>query len=269
MDAVIDRATLDAFVDGALTPEEAARVVMHLADAPAAQAHVDATMELNALLAEAFGAPLAMPAPKHILAALEGSGRKRISDPIGLRARGRGALRRATGGAAPYTFGAAAAAAAMALGVWLWPQGPAGTPENLRLAGPVPAGTSLYEALETRGSGLAIQGERGTEIAVIATYLDSDRRPCREFEVLQRSEGTAAAGVACRDRASEWVVAFAASRPLQAPAPSSDATPDTAAYIPAAGVTDAAVSGALDALGAGPALVPEAEERLIANAWRP
>ncbi len=263
MDAMIDDAMLDAFVDGALTPEEAARVVMHLADAPAAQAHVDATMEMNALLAAAYDAPMAAPVPAGIRAALE----RRAVRPAARPGRTAG-WRRGGRGAAPYLGGAVAAAAVFALAVWVWPEPPAGTPESLRLAGPVPAGSSLFEALEMHGSGMVLQGERGTEIAVIATYLDAELRPCREFEVLQRSADTATAGIACRDAASEWIVAFAASRPLGGLAvPEAEA--GAGEYVPAGGVTDAAVSGALDALGAGPALVPDAERRLIDEAWLP
>ena len=47
----IDRTRLAAFVDGELSPEEAAAVVMHLADHPADQAYVDDLFAANAALA--------------------------------------------------------------------------------------------------------------------------------------------------------------------------------------------------------------------------
>ncbi len=47
---------LAAFVDGELSPEEAAEVVMHLADHPADQTYVDDLFAANAALAEAFSA---------------------------------------------------------------------------------------------------------------------------------------------------------------------------------------------------------------------
>ncbi|PJN94791.1 hypothetical protein CNY89_12380 [Amaricoccus sp. HAR-UPW-R2A-40] len=73
MDAVMDHETLAAFVDGALSPEDSAGVVMHLADHPLDAAHVDALMELNALLGEAYAAPLHEPAPEPIVAAILGT----------------------------------------------------------------------------------------------------------------------------------------------------------------------------------------------------
>lgn len=260
MDPVTDRTTLDAFVDGALTPEEAARVVMQLADSPSSQAHVDATMETNALLAAAFGAPMDAPVPAPIRAAIERAA-PRGRGPAGLGWR---PLQRL--GRRELSFGGVAAAAAVVLALWVWPQAPSGTSNTTGLAGPVAAGSSLYESLETRSSGVSVQGERGSEIAVLASYLDSQARPCREFEMLER-DGSATTGIACRDAGPEWTVAFAASRPQQPP----DTQPGDAAadrYVPAEGVADAAVSSALDALGAGAALSPATEADLIAGAWQ-
>ena len=47
----MDRARLAAFVDGELSPEDSAAVVMHLADHPADQAYVDDLFAANAALA--------------------------------------------------------------------------------------------------------------------------------------------------------------------------------------------------------------------------
>lgn len=260
MDPVIDRGRLDAFVDGALSPEEAARVVMHLADTPAAQAHVDAVMALNALLTEAYDAPMSERIPETIRAVFERHEARR-SGATGTVV----AFRRAARQGLPYLGGAIAAGVLFALGVTIWPNT---QPGALQIAGPVASGTTLYEALETRHSGLAIPGERGTEIAVIASFLDRDQRPCREFEVVQRTEGTATRGVACRERTRDWTVAFSTTRPLVPIPPAQSTASDEGAYLPAAGVTDAAVSGALDALGAGISLDPAQEEVLIANEWQ-
>ena len=261
MDTVIDRGTLDAFVDGALSPEEAARVVMHLADTPEAQAHVDAVMEMNALLGAAYGAPMSERIPERILAV--------FAEDAARRAGGGGtvvAFRRAARRGLPYLGGAIAAGVIFALGLAIWPDP---RPEGLQIAGPVASGTAFFEALETRPSGLAIPGERGTEIAVIATFLDRDQRPCREFEIVHRTEATATRGVACREATEDWTVAFAATRPLgNAPAPTAGAEQRSGGvYLPAAGVTDAAVSGALDALGAGISLDPAQEAEMIAEEW--
>ena len=66
----MDRTRLAAFVDGELSPEEAAAVVMHLADHPADQAYVDDLFAANAALSAAFAAPLSEPIPSSLRAVL-------------------------------------------------------------------------------------------------------------------------------------------------------------------------------------------------------
>jgi anti-sigma factor RsiW len=63
---------LAAFADGELEPEEAARVVMHLADHPEDQAYVDRIAVERALLARAYGPIAAEPVPERIRAVIEG-----------------------------------------------------------------------------------------------------------------------------------------------------------------------------------------------------
>ena len=61
-----DKDRLAAFGDGELSPEEAAAVVMHLADHPDDQAWVDDLIAANETLAAAFAAPLHEPVPEAI-----------------------------------------------------------------------------------------------------------------------------------------------------------------------------------------------------------
>lgn len=260
MDTVMERALLEAFVDGALAPEEAARVVMHLADCPADQAFVDALMELNAVLAEAYGAPMAEPVPGPILSAVHPV----ASEPRVL------AFRQKVARAAPYLGGAIAAVLALALilptlSVPFGEQA-ADAPGIAHVAGPLDAESSLQLALETRASGAPLYDAAGAEVVVIATFLDREQRPCREFEVLSPSEHARTRGIACRDPEPRWSVAFAASKPLGDPTAAQDSAQG---YIPAAGASDAALSEALDALGAGAGLTPADEGALIASGWRP
>jgi anti-sigma factor RsiW len=72
MMTVMDKDRLAAFVDGELSPEEAAAVVLHLADTPVDQAYVDDLFAANEALAQAFGAPLSEPVPEAIHAAIMG-----------------------------------------------------------------------------------------------------------------------------------------------------------------------------------------------------
>ena len=69
-ETTMDQARLAAFVDGELTPEDAAAVVMHLANHPADQAFVDELMALNEMIADAYDAPLHEPAPEAILSTI-------------------------------------------------------------------------------------------------------------------------------------------------------------------------------------------------------
>jgi hypothetical protein len=82
-----------------------------------------------------------------------------------------------------------------------------------------------------------------------------DGRVCREFET-----GDAAAGLACRGAQGDWTVVVMAT-PLQTEAA-------TDGYAPASGVFADALSAALDAMGAGPALGAQDEAAAIAGGWR-
>lgn len=253
---MMDRATLEAFVDGALTPEEAARVVMHLADTPSDQAYVDALMELDAMLGAAFEAPMSQPVPERILAATRSAapGNRVV------------AFRRRVARAAPYLGAAIAAAMVLALGLPMLRQGPADAPGPLEIAGPLDPGTTLQQALETRPSGETLRDAEGSEVVVIATFLDRNGRPCREFEVLNPAEDARTRGIACRAAIPLWTVAYAASKPVS---PAAGASSEAEGYAPAAGADDTALTGALDALGAGAGLAPADEGALIASGWRP
>jgi hypothetical protein len=250
MGAVIDAGRLAAYVDGALEPEEAAQVVMHLADNPEDRERVSRLTELNALLVAAYAAPLSQPVPERI---------RRAVDP----ASGGG------GNVVPFrTRGAATAVVAtlvaLAAGVMLvfgfgplWRSTVPGAPG----VGPVPGGSELQMALETGPSGSVVSFPDGDEVTLIATFLDGRGRPCREFELLHDTATEFSRGIACRGADAAWAVAVVVSEPL-------GGEPDPeAGYMPAAGAIDAALSGALDVLGAGPSLAPDAERELMAAGW--
>lgn len=251
MGAVIEAATLAAYVDGALEPEEAARVVMHLADSPQDRAKVARLTALNARLVAAFSAPLAEPVPERI---------RRAVDPS-FAAPASALPFRSRTGSAPVAI--ALAALATAAGVMLvfgvstvWRTGAPGAPG----VGPVAVGSELHLALDTSPSGSMLEFPDGDEITLIATFLDGRGRPCREFERLQETATEFSRGIACRG-ATGWAVAVVVSEPLVG-----EPNPD-AGYLPAAGAVDAALTGALDVLGAGPSLGPDDEQALIGSGW--
>ena len=265
MDAVMDRDTLAAFVDGALSPEDSARVVLHLADHPGDSAHVDALMELNALLGQAFAAPLTQPAPERIVATILGTAggapartnapRRGLGRIPGWRpVAGRAGGRRGFAAAA-----VAAAAVALVVGLAFGP-GPMRRPVQI-LAAPSSADADLRAALETAPSG-AVATAGPYQITLLGTFLDKTGRPCREYNLLDPIANTMTQGVACRSGVGEWSTAVAVASRLAGGV-------DRDAFVPASGEPGdpEALDRALDMLGAGMAMTP-AEEQALLDGWR-
>jgi hypothetical protein len=239
-DAWPDRATLEAYADGALTPEEEARVAAHLATAPADRAVVEGIVAMRGLLARAYEAPMRAPLPEGLRAALA---RGAVPAP----------RRRAWGLPAAVALAASVALAA-GLGLGL---GFREAPAPGLAAGPVPAGSALDRLLAGAPSGAAARLPDGAEAVLVATFPDAAARPCREIEVT--GGGALTRVLACRE-AWEWVVELAVAEPLAAPE-----TPD--AFVPAMGAARAAFDIGLDALGAGMVLPPSEEAEMIARGW--
>lgn len=235
-----------ALVDGAVTDAaEADRLRRIVASDPEAAAHAEAVGAMNALLAEAFPLPEAEPVPAGIAAALQ-------ADP------GKLAVLRPR---RPAAFLPMAMAASVALAVGL------GTGLLLapdRAGGPVLVGLHQpgdphHAALETLASGAV--SDRG--LRPLLSFVDGAGRPCREFELAPggtaKGGGAEAAGIACRTGAG-WEVSV-----LVAVAPPPE---QGAEFAPASGPATGVLDAALDALGAGAALAPDAEAALIGRGWR-
>lgn len=239
-----------AFVDGATSDEDARRIAALVASDEAARAVADRLRRQNALLREAFAAPMAEATPPAIRAAL-GS-----APPAGRAARR--VERRETGRVRrrlPAWAGAALAAClAFAVGLGGAPMllGPSQAPD-LRLAiGPAPA--DALAALERAPSGSAVAG-----LTPLASFATRDGH-CREFET---ADATPSVGLACRPAEGAWrIVALSA---VADPGPGADAAPG---FAPASGAAVDALSAVLDALEAGPALSPAEEADRIAAGWR-
>jgi len=251
----MDPETLASFVDGALSPEESAKVVLHLADCAADRRFVDALMETNALLAAAYARPLHEPAPERLRAAIFPPQRPAASTPPA----GAG-WRRIVAGRATRRGAVLAAVACWAAVtvVAIWPD-----------RGPVaPVGTvadaTLDAALETRASGEVVTADGGVEIQVIATFLDRDGRPCRAFEVLDLGAEALTEGLACRAAPEGWATEVVLANRISPP-PGAAGQGDV--FVPASGAADHALDDALDRLGAGMSLTPAEERTLIAAGW--
>jgi hypothetical protein len=263
MDTVMARETLEAFADGALSPEEAARIVLHLADCPGDAAYVDALMEVNALVAAAYAEPLHQAVPERIRAAIFPE--RPVAAPAAAR-RGRPADPR--GGwralaARPWArlagWAALAASAALAVGLAI---GPVGDGRQVQIASADAVDEALREALETRPSGPVGGAPAAARLTLIATFLDGDGRPCREYEILDAAEDALTQGIACRTPDQGWATEVAVASRL---APDVDRGE---AFVPAEGAQAGALDGALDRLGAGMLMTPDEERELIEAGWR-
>lgn len=192
-ETAMDREHLAAFVDGELSPEEAAAVVMHLADHPGDQAFVDDLFAANAALAQAFSAPMSAEVPAAIRAAIlgggdgggdgRGDGGGRV---VALRPRRR----------MPLVWGGMAAAAVVAgvlLPGLLTPVGPGPAP------GPLAAADPVAQMLEQQPSGSPIALGGGREAMVLASFALPGGVFCREIEMIDPPAGRIDYAVACRE----------------------------------------------------------------------
>lgn len=251
----MDPATLDAFVDGALSPEHAARVVLHLADNPDDRSYVDVVMETNALLAAAYDEPLHEALPERLRAAIF---------PAAATPPGRAGWRSGARFPTPRrpgrsTLGLLAASAALAIGLaaGLSPsRGP-----DASVVGFPGDDDELYAALETSPSGPVAETPDGPQITLVASFLRDDGRPCRQFEVLDADNAAMTEGIACRNDAGAWASEIAVASLLAA------AETSETGFVPAAGPGDDALDATLDRLGAGMSLSPDEERTLIVAGW--
>lgn len=245
----MDPRLLNAFADSELTPEEAARVVMHLADCPEDQTVVDGIMMTNALLARACAGPLDEPVPPAIRAAIFGAPPERTSAQVT-------PFRRPA--ARTAFWGAALAAGLAAAAVFL----PRLAEDGGELAlGPVPARNPIAEALTELASGETQLVARDVELAMVASYAVPGGF-CREF-TLHTGPGAVdlapdLVGLACNEGAG-WQVAAREAEP----APHAQTH-----FVPAAGDAEDAIRSGLDAHAAGPALSAEEERAARAAGWR-
>lgn len=244
IEPMIEEDKLQAYVDGALPPEEAARMVLYLADHPEEQARADAMMALNETLAAAYAAPMDEPVPQAIHDAIMNAPRANV-------------LPFARARRAALGLGLAAALAIVAYLPW---QGAARMAFPL---GPVGAASPLGEALSRAPSGQSLPMAEGTELRLTASFATPAHGMCREAELRGADGAPLQSAIACRTGDGPWQVEIA----LAYEAPS--ANPAQTGYSAASGAEDDDPIGRfLDSVGASFALSPEEEARAIARDWR-
>ena len=243
----MDKEELAAFVDGELSPEEAAAVVLHLADHPADQAYVDDLFAANAALADAYGAPVSERVPDGILATIDGAVARAAILPFRLRPVG-------------VAAGVAFAAALSATVVLLQPED---TP-TLAL-GPVMGGSALAEALDLMPSGEVASLPDGREMMVLSSFAVESGH-CREVEVMDRDLGQIELALVCQGPDVQgghagWQVEVVLQEALPTQAGQDG-------FAPADGAMVTGLSAFLDLRGAGLPLTPEEEAAAIAASWQ-
>jgi hypothetical protein len=244
---LMDKTRLAAFADGELSPEEAAAVVMHLADHPADQAYVDDLMAANAALAAAFSGPMSEPVPPALRAMIDGTAAAPAPAPAKVIAF---APRRRVAFAGGFAL-----AASLALAAVLLPGGP----EAPLAPGPLASGQPIHDLLDSMPSGQERALGAGRRAMVLATLPTPDGL-CREVEILDRAAARLERALACHGPEG-WRIEVALAEPLE---------DDSAVqgFIPATGAEGLILDPWLDRLGAGMALDAAAEAAWIARGWR-
>jgi hypothetical protein len=247
----MDIETLAAFVDGELGPEEAARVVMHLADCPEDQAWVDAAMRANELLGKAYAAPIEEPVPDRfrdlILAEVARPGPAAGGTVVPF-------VRRM---ALPLATAALAAAASVMVMLSLGPRETADAP---LMAGRVAPEGAIHAALDAMDSGATRQMDDGRQLAMMASFQDARGGYCREFQVTAAPDEGFDHAVACR-AAEGWNVDIVVHQ-------TAEADDGEGGYRPAGGAGSRAIEQLLDDIGAGMVLTAEEEAAARASGWR-
>lgn len=252
-ETTMDKARLAAFVDGELSPEDAAEVVMHLAADPVDQAYVDELMALNVMIGVAFDAPLHEPVPPAILATIAENGivpaEKRRVVPMTHR---------------PLSLQFTAWGGGMALAAGIagfLVISDFGAPDHLTITvGPVPTASAQLLALAELETGASRMIADGVELSVTASFQTADKGVCREFRIARGDDAPLDLGVACPSAGSdaEWRIEAVDTVAMAEAAPS---------FTPASGQGADPIGDFLDMVGAGRALTPAEEAKARAQNW--
>ncbi|MDZ4392878.1 anti-sigma factor family protein [Cypionkella sp.] len=245
---ILDKDRLAAFVDGEMSPEDAAAVVMHLADNPQDQAYVDDLMATNSALAQAFSAPLFEPVPAHLHDLILGS----VAEDKVVRFRPKSVTRGGILLLSGLATGAALAAS-LVLAVFL----PAIDANKLAL-GPLTTDSPLHQVLASLPSGTVQTMANGAEVMILSS-LPTTNGFCREVEVIHVEAQLLEAALACTEGAA-WTIEVIITEGL------ADAT-QAEGFATASGAEAQSFTPFLDRIGAGTFLSSEEESNAIARRW--
>ena len=248
----IDDATLLAFADGELAPEEAARVEAEAARDPALRARIERVRALRSALAAAYDDTLTEPPPERLTSAISGGAPEAEAEVIDLAPVRR---RRAPYGVAPLAIRWGSVAASLVVAFAFGRFFTASPKPPALVAGPsgglVAQGT-LAASLERQ---LASTQSAAAPVKIGVSFQGADGRYCRTFLTRQAHP---LAGLACRNPAG-WQVRMAVeAAPLASAA---------GGYATAAAETPAPVLEAVDQSIRGQPLDAAAEAKARDAGW--
>ncbi len=247
----MDKDRLAAFVDGELSPEEAAAIVMHLADHPQDQIYVDDLMAANAALLRAFAAPTEEAVPLAlrdlILGAAPAAPQAKVV-PFQQKSRNRLGF---------TNWGGLLAGAAFAAGLAVTAFLP-GTDALLLIPGPLAVDSPVTVALTSLPAGTVQVLNGGVEVMILAS-VPTPTGFCREIELIDAAKGLLNAALACTE-GTGWTVETVLTETL------ADAA-EAEGFGTASGTEAQSFAPFLDRIGAGAFMTSEEETAAIANAW--
>lgn len=250
---------LMAYADGALPPDDVARVDAAISAFPELAEEVAAFKTTSLALKGAFDGPMDEPVPDHLaalvmgpLADTDGDTVVSLQDARTKRSLYSSPFGQAIAACAVFAFGLVAGAAFLGEESSI-----PGENGDLLLAGRLDAGHPISQALEATASAELVSF-RGGQFDAVASFMTNGNVPCREFEAAD--ETGAVVGVACR-RDDSWSVEL-----LLAASPTG--TPQSDFQL-ASAFDAGALDGVLNALGASQGLSASQEACLIQQGWDP
>jgi hypothetical protein len=233
---------LFAFVEGALSEQDRARIEFLLSSDAALRGRLEQVRRAASALKAAFPLPAEEPRFEQI-----------VEEGFRERERARFRTQPAFDWRQPIAAGLALATVAGGGGYWL---GHAGSQQpGLDLVSIAP-GNPVFAALEGTPSGETMQISADAAVKPILTFQSAEGDFCREVEF--DSAQAASVGVACRE-GGEWrVVVLAAT----------ESGPSESGYATVGEGASVALENVFERLGGGDPLSPEAEQALISSRWQ-
>lgn len=217
----VDHDALMAYVDGELSPEDAARVETAIAADPRVAEAVSRQRALRRIVQQAYAPVLEEPVPD-ALARLVRDEVAPLADVLPLAARAKRTVSAHRWG--PPQWAAMAASLLLGVAISQWVLQPQVPPLQLDGSGRLLAGGELASGL---GRQLASAPEAGTAVAIGLSFRDAAGRYCRSFAW---DGAQPLSGLACRQEDQRWEVVIVTQA---APAPSGELRQAATALSPA------------------------------------